>query len=321
MFAINPFEVCSYTAARFFNADKRELISAIDVILIDEVSMLRPDVLDGINWAMEKNRCGDLTKKQVIFVGDLKQLPPPISDNTRIVLLESYKGELFSDAKVYKSLKVKNVELHEILRQSDPDFIDALNVVREGGESEYFHQFSSKKPSGIVLAPHNATADRYNAEGLRAINAKEYVFDAVVEGKGKPEDFNLPAQVRVKHGAKIMYLVNSREHPLINGTIGEFVVEGDKFFIVVKGQKYEVKPVTLRKQEYVIDGKKKVSLRSIGSITQYPIKLAYALSIHKAQGLTFDDVTIDLTRDCFSPGQLYVALSRVKTPEGLKIKK
>ncbi len=117
-----------------------------------------------------------------------------------------------------------------------------------------------------------------------------------------------------------MYLANSRVYPLVNGTLGKFIVKANKYYIETDGRQYLIEPVMFTKKEYYYDEySKKLELREVGSITQYPIKLAYALTIHKSQGLSFDEMTLDLTKSVFSPGQMYVALSRVRTPEGLTI--
>jgi len=322
MFSINPFGLTTYDECNFLKSEKRRMLNAVDVIIIDEVSMLRPDILDGIHWTLIKNGCkGGLSKKQVIFVGDLKQLPAPIDDNMRSMLFRVYDGEEFFEAQCYQSLSVSKIELDEVLRQSNEEFINNLNIIREGGKSEYFRKFVSSIPNnGVVLAPHNTTVDRYNNDGLAAIKLPEITFTANITGNVKADEFNLQQIIKVKNGAKIMYLANSKENDLINGTLGIFVSHNNCHYIRVNNVDFALKKMLFTKKEYVLNSKKNdLELKEIGSIEQYPIKLAYALSIHKAQGLTFDEVTLDLTRPCFQKGQMYVALSRVTTPEGLKI--
>jgi ATP-dependent exoDNAse (exonuclease V) alpha subunit len=330
-FSLNPFGVMDYKSTNFLKTGKRQMMDKIDTIFIDEISMLRPDILDGMNWTLTKNGCKTLKTKQIIFVGDLKQLPSVLDDNTKSVLLRDYDTKYFYSAKCYKDLNVVEIELDEILRQSDEEFIEALNLIREGKKSSYFKKFITEEHKGIVLAPYNSTVAKYNEAGLKSVDAKEYVFEASVNDYKKndktikPEDFGLESYLKVKHGAKIMYLVNSKNNPLVNGTIGEFVVkeddkEGKKFWIKVGGVEYFLEKVTKTKKEYIYDDyKDELVLEVIADIEQYPIKLAYALSIHKSQGLTFDEVTVDLVRNCFSEGQLYVALSRVTGPDGLRI--
>lgn len=321
MFSIPPSGVMDESRVNFMSTMKRELLRVVDTYVIDEVSMLRPDLLDGIHWTLRKNGLPGLDQRQVIFVGDLAQLPPILDDNERTVLYQTYDGDTFLYSKVYKKMNVQHVELDEVLRQSNREFIDALNMIREGKKAEYFRQFAGKvKNEGVVLAPHNTTVQGYNERGLLEQPGELYEFIATLEGEAKPQDFNLERVVRVKNGCKIMYLVNSQDNPLRNGTLGTFYHENGKNFIRVGNINYAMNKVIQEKKKYIHNKKKDtLELEVVGSITQMPFKLAYALSIHKSQGLTFDEVTIDLTRPCFQPGQMYVALSRVRTPEGLKI--
>lgn len=320
MFSINPYGVAGYETCNFLKSQKRRLLNAIDTIVIDEVSMLRPDVLDAIHWTLKKNGCDGLDKRQVIFVGDLAQLPSPINDNTRSVMFRTYDGVTFQYALIYPKLEVATIELDEVHRQTNDEFIANLNIIREGGRSEYFRQFLHTEPKGVILAPYNTTVQKYNEEGLKAQKGEEYVFHASVTGNAKADEFNLENELRVKNGCKIMYLVNSQNNPLRNGTLGIFVSHAGCHYIKVDGVEYALDQVSLTKKEYVYNrDTDSLELDEIGSITQYPFRLAYALSIHKSQGLTFEEVTLDLSRPCFSPGQMYVALSRVKSPEGLRI--
>ncbi len=319
-FQIQPFGVLTWDDCNFFRSQKRDLFQKVDTLIIDEVSMLRPDILDAMHWTLKKNGLSGLDARQIIFVGDLKQLQPPLNDNTRSVLLGIYDGTHFHYAKIYNRLSVDTIELDEVVRQSDGEFIEHLNIIREGKKSQYFRQFVSNEPRGIVLAPHNATVQKYNEIGLAQQPGEEFLFRAEVSGNAKADEFNLENEIRVKNGCKIMYLVNSQHNPLRNGTLGIFVSHNDCHFIRVGNVDYSLEPVELTKKEYVYDSESDaLKLREIGSITQYPFKLAYALSIHKSQGLTFDEVTIDLRRPCFQEGQMYVALSRVKSPDGLRI--
>ena len=317
MFGLTPFGVLSFDTCKFLKSGKKEVIRKADVIIIDEVSMLRPDILDAINWTMKKNGLPGLKTKQVIFVGDLAQLPAVLDDNTRSVLYETYDGDQFFYSKIHKDLNVKEIELSEVLRQTNEEFISHLNIIRMGGKSEYFKQFVNNEPEGIILAPHNTTVQFYNEKGLAAQKGETFTFNAIITGTAKPEEFQFEKTVRVKNGCKIMYLVNSQDNPLRNGTLGIFVSHNDCHYIRVGGVDYALSPINITKKVYVYSPiTDKLELKEVGSIEQIPIKLAYALSIHKSQGLTFDSVTIDLTLPCFQKGQMYVALSRVRTPEG-----
>jgi ATP-dependent DNA helicase PIF1 len=319
-FGIPPFGILSYEDVNFLKGPKRQVLEQAKTYIIDEISMMRPDLLDGIHWTLKKNGLKGLHTKQIIFCGDLKQLPPVLEDNARTVLYEIYKGETFDRALIMEKLNVQTIELDEVRRQTNEEFINNLNIVRGGGKSDYFRRFVHTQAQGIILAPHNATVAQYNHEGLMATPGKEHTFIADIEGSAKPQDFNLEYEVKVKHGCKIMYLVNSQNNPLRNGTLGTFVVKNDRYFIRVGNVDYSLERTLQVKKEYVYDrSSDRLQLQELGKITQMPIKLAYALSIHKAQGLTFDEVTVDLRRPCFQRGQMYVALSRVRTPEGLRI--
>lgn len=320
LFSLKPFGVLNFEACNFIKEAKKEVLRHTDAFVIDEVSMLRPDVLDAMHWTMKKNGLPGLDKKQLIFVGDLKQLPPVIDDNTRSVLYQTYDGDNFLFAQLLKKVQYHIVDLDEVMRQSDPDFIEALNIVRDGGKSDYFRQFVHTEPLGVILAPHTATVAQYNFAGLQAQKGERLIFTAEISGNVKPEEFSLEQEIQVKNGCKIMYLVNSRDNPLRNGTLGIFVSHAGCHYIRVGNVDYALEPVILSKKEYVWDKyADALVMKELGHIVQYPFKLAYALSIHKSQGLTFDRVTVDLHRPCFQKGQMYTALSRVKTPEGLRI--
>lgn len=301
-FGIKIGGVAEYSTASYLKPVKKEVLRHAKVIIIDEVSMLRADVLDALDYTLNKNHLGSLKDKQIIFVGDMKQLPVVVDKNTEAMMFSlGYKGVTFQDAKIYSKLKANSVDLEQVVRQSDNEFIDALNVVREGGKPPYFKQFVYKNPKGIIIAPHNATVSAYNQNGISQAKGELKIFEATYEGLATENDFGFEKTLKLKDGVPVMYLKNEENNSLLrNGTLGTIEFSEDDMFIKVQDVRYRVDRQKVTKNEYVYDeDENELKLKEVGSCEQYPIKLAFALSIHKSQGLTFDEVTVDLSKPCF----------------------
>src|SRR5690625_4927723 len=161
-FRLQPFGVLEEKDVKRLYTTKKQVLQRADVILIDEISMLRPDLLDAMHWTFKKNGLRGLDRRQIIFIGDLKQLPAPMDNNTKSVLYNIYNGEEFTQAKIFKNLNVQTIDLTNVVRQDDQEFIDNLNIIREGGKSAYFRKFKTDHPKGIILAPHNMTVSEHN---------------------------------------------------------------------------------------------------------------------------------------------------------------
>jgi ATP-dependent exoDNAse (exonuclease V) alpha subunit len=324
-----PPQMCmmDYDNCQKINDQRIKVLRKVRTIFIDEGSMVRADLLDAMHMTMIKNGIKrGLKGKQVVFIGDMKQLPPIASDNERAVLKQKYDGITIFDAHCIKDMQLLQIDLDEIVRQDDEEFINALNIVRDGGKSEYFRRFITNEASGVVLSPYNKVVNEYNERGLKLHDGKLYQFDAVIEGDAKPIDFKVDAEIRVKSGCKVMYLVNSKDNPLVNGSIGELRIDERKelteprLLFKVGNTEWLILPHTFTKYDYVYNkDTDEIERIEKGSITQYPIRLAYAMTIHKSQGMTFEDMTADFRGGCFQREQYYVALSRATGPKALRI--
>lgn len=320
-------------AKRQLRKEKLEIIRTLDLIIIDEISMVRADLLDAIDNVLRKVRHDPrpFGGVQMLMIGDIQQLPPVLTDAERPYFQQVYPSPYFFDAKVMSRLKYVTIELQTIYRQQDADFVRVLNNVRDGNFDNFTSQSLSsrlkigfepdRKDTGwIRLCTHNAAADRINRSRLRELNSREYSFDAELDGLF-PEN-NAPAEMklRLKEGAQVMFIRNDRQGRYYNGktgiiteidsTIGITVTDSDGQEINVEKEKWE----NIRYEIDPKDGEIKPIVQ--GTFSQYPLRLAWAITIHKSQGLTFDRVIIDAAA-AFSFGQVYVALSRCRTLEGI----
>lgn len=312
-FSIKPFGFLKEDNANWVKREKRNILEQIRTIVIDEVSMLRPDVLDCINWTLEKNIGRTIKSYQLIFVGDMKQLMPVYKPEDLSQCQETYKGITWEYAKCIeeKQINIQTIELTEIKRQSDLEFIEALNQVRDGQHTSYFDKIKSVG-KGVVLAPYNKQVSDYNVIALQSLPGNFITLECNKSENYKPGSTIAEEVLLLKDGCKVMYLKN--DEYFYNGYIGTFRQGFNGFEL----DGIPIKTHTWYTYKY--DYKNGI-IQPVEDqwITQLPVKPAYALTIHKAQGLTFDEIIVDLSKNTFAEGQLYTALSRVRTPQGLSI--
>lgn len=325
-------------AHRQLRKEKVKIIKTLDLLIIDEISMVRADLLDAVDAVMRRYRHNSkpFGGVQLLMIGDAHQLPPVVTDQDEPWLKKVYPSPFFFHSKVFRKLQYVTIELQTVYRQSDQSFLDILNSIRDGkmDNTTYrmlnsrldprFNPDDSIAVSGhrwIRLTTHNRQADSVNQEKLEALNSKLYTFYAEIEGNF-PEN-SLPAErvLQLKEGTQVMFLRNdSREGRYYNGKIATVTdIDYDDGITVTDENGDEIN-VPLEKWEniqYEIDKDTKEIVPKVeGTFIQYPLKAAWAVTIHKSQGLTFDHVIIDAA-SAFTFGQVYVALSRCRTLEGI----
>lgn len=322
---------------RTLPSKQKKLIRELDALVIDEVSMISANMMDMIDQKLQYARDSKepFGGCQMIAFGDLFQLPPVITDDEKTIFYSRYRTPYFFGSEVIEKAPFKIVELENVFRQKNPEFIKLLNHIRLGEASdEVLRDINSccdHHPEGksyVTLTSDNSSAGRLNSLELESIDEQGYIIHGDVTGKMPPSTFPTDKDLHLKVGAQIMMIKNDYQeakedggHILrwVNGSIGEIDYVGPAGVSVrINDSVYEVKPETWERYVYEFHPesgllKKKI----IATFKQFPIKLAYAVTIHKSQGKTFDAVKIDLSRGAFAPGQTYVALSRCTNMESL----
>lgn len=313
--------------------EKRELIKNLELIIIDEISMVRADVLDHINDELQRIRRRPdepFGGVQLLMIGDLQQLPPIAPDNEMSLLKAHYDSMYFFDSKALRNSDYYCIELKNVYRQTDQHFIDILNRVRTGDvthvdlnelNSHYDANFRPATGENYMqLVTHNRMADVINQREMDALPNSTFRFDAKVTGTFPEDAFPTSRQLEIKEGAQVMFVKNDPDKAFINGTLGKVEsVSEDSIKVKLSGKDtvITVEPTSWENIRYHMDEEThQIESTKIGSFKQYPIKPAWAITIHKSQGLTFDKAIID-AHAAFSPGQAYVALSRCRSLDGL----
>lgn len=311
--------------------EKRNIINSLDLLVIDEISMVRADLLDGVDNVLRRYRRSEqpFGGVQLLMIGDLQQLAPVVKDEDWLILQPHYATPYFFSSTALARLEMITIELKHIYRQSDPTFIGLLNKVRDNRldqaaltalNARYQPDFSVEE-GYITLCTHNSGADAINRARMEALPSKSRSFEAGVDGTFPEYAFPTAASLELKVGAQVMFVRNdnSPERRYFNGKIGTVAAMSREKVQVDcdEGERIEVGPVTWENIEYTVDTEtSEISQKVVGSFNQFPLKPAWAITIHKSQGLTFDKAVID-AQDAFAHGQVYVALSRCRTFEGL----
>lgn len=319
-----------------FSKEKKRIIRTLDLLVIDEISMVRADLLDQIDAVLrlhkDKNR--PFGGVQLLMIGDLSQLAPVVKESDWTMLREYYRTPYFFGSLALQQTQHVTIELQHVYRQTDTNFINILNEVREnrltpGGlamlNSRYCDESVIKKcGDGVIrLTTHNATVNSYNEQRMNELKGARYAFDAIVTGTFPETSYPAEKTLELKKGCQVMFLKNdSQGIRYYNGKLG-IITSIDDEHIRVRGLdddiEVEVQPDVWTNARYVIDKETKEIREEIdGEFRQYPLRLAWAITVHKSQGLTFDRAVIDVNA-AFAAGQVYVALSRLRSLDGLML--
>lgn len=327
-----PLEAITPRTPMRVSERKRDLIRAADTVIVDEVSMVRCDIIDAIDRAFRAIMHNGLPfgGKQMIFSGDMFQLEP-IAERGAVTesLHDLYGGDrfYFYKAHVFKRFNLPSIELLKVYRQEDPTFLKVLNDVRNymvtADDLDILNRRVCKPEDdgmSIVLSPYHRTVDEINNRHLTELPGEAMTYEAEVDGKFKADNAPVDAQLKLKVGAQVMFARNDSMHRWVNGTLATVVgLKEDEVRVRLDdGAEHVVDKIQWEAYEQKYDRKTKaIEKELIGTFTQYPLRLAWAITIHKSQGMTFDKMVLDLSRGVFTSGQLYVALSRVRSLDGL----
>ena len=311
----------------------QDILLNLEVLIIDEISMVRADVFDAIDYSLRVHR-KKLTKPfggvQLVVFGDLFQLPPVVNFDESDILRRLYpNGSFFFQSNIFQDSHFHKIELQHIYRQKDEYFIQLLNGIRDGSitnsELNDINESVSHKVNmqegKIILTTTNAQANKFNQDYLSQVPGEEFNFKAQAQGNFGKEIFPTAEFLRLKQGAQVLMIKNDPEKRWVNGSIGKIhSIAEKKIKVFIDGKIYEVRKEKWERIQYKYDdSKEEISEEVVGAFKQYPIRLAWAITIHKSQGQTFDKVIIDMSRGAFAAGQLYVAMSRCKTLDGVEL--
>lgn len=315
-----------------FAREKKRIIQALDVLVIDEISMVRSDLLDAVDDVLRRIRGSQdpFGGVQLLMIGDLRQLSPIVTEQEAGLLRSCYDTPYFFGSHALRRLRYVSISLRHVFRQKDDDFVQILNDIRDGHptaedlrrlNSRLNPSFEPPQDGGYIrLTTHNRIADNVNNVCLKALKERSYTYSAHVEGTYPETSYPTEAALTLKVGAQVMFIKNDSEGRFYNGKIG-YVSYADAQAVKVRfpdsGEAVDVEPMVWENTSYTVNSETNTLESTVsGRFRQMPLRLAWAITIHKSQGLTFDHAIIDAGAS-FAPGQVYVALSRCRTLEGM----
>lgn len=322
-----------------YNSEKRKLLREVELIIVDEISMVRADIIDFIDKVLRiynRNMREPFGGKQLLLVGDIYQLEPVLKEEDRQLLQPFYPSSFFFDTKVFRQMQLVSIELTKVYRQSDPVFINILDHIRTSkvGTADLAmlnqHVGTALENDGtklaITLSTRRDTVDYINEKRLGELPGEPTIFHGAIEGEFPDSSLPTPQELVLKTGAQILFIRNDKEKRWVNGTLGTIIGFGDEdegiiYVRTEDGTDCDVERELWENVKYTFNEKEqKVEEQAIGTYTQFPLRLAWAITVHKSQGLTFNKVKIDFTGGVFAGGQTYVALSRCTSLEGISLK-